>query len=370
VDEEGARTLLGQLADTEPPPARIDLGAAIAAGRRGRRWRRVRAGGWVLAATGAVAAVVAALLVVPAQRPGHRAAGDTVAPARFDALVPYASFGWLPPGFQTGAVGGTMPASTPVQLGLVAVSRRAFIGLSVNPAGTCHIAGRALLCRAYNTMNAVQSRAPDVNGHLAYWLLGAQLAWEYAPGAWSVLDWTDANLPWPPAGGERTAVLRVAAGVRFGRTTPIRFPYWISSLPAGWRVSEVDYTPLAGQPVVQTLHLDDYPGDVGNFVRGDVDEVEIFAAPAAHSDFSCPQGTGQHVTVDGAAAVLEYSPAHGRDQQLCIPGLHGLRVLVWLTARDNAPAPNPAGPHGVLAYARLLHPLGPDPAHWTADPLR
>jgi hypothetical protein len=370
VDEAGVRTLLSRLADTEPPPARIDLDAAIAAGRRGRRWRWMRGGVLALAAAGAVAAVVAALLVVPAQRPEHQAAGDTVAPARFNVLVPYASFGWLPPGFQTGAEGGTMPASTPVGLGLVAVSKGAFITLGVNPAGTCHVAGLALLCSAYNTMNAVQSRAPDVNGHLAYWLRGAQLAWEYAPGAWSVLDWTDANLPWPPAGAERTAVLRVAAGVRYGQSTPIRFPYWISGLPAGWRVSEVDYAPLAGQPVVQTLQLDDYQGKVGNFAPTDVDEVQIFAAPAAHSDFSCPQGAVQHMTVDGAAAVLEYSPAHGRDQQLCIPDWRGLRVLVWLTARDNAPAPNPTGPHGVLAYARLLHPLGPDAAHWTANLLR
>jgi hypothetical protein len=370
MDEAGVRTLLGQLADTEPPPARVDLDAAIAAGRRGRRWRWMRGGGLALVAAGAVAAVVAALLVVPSQRPGHQAAGSTVTPARFNVLVPYASFGWLPPGFQTGAVGGTMPTSTPVGLTLVAVSHGRFIELSVNPAGTCHVAGRALLCGAYNTMNAVRSRAPDVRGHLAYWLLGGQLAWEYAPGAWSVLEWTDANVRWPPTGAERTAVLRVAAGVRYGQSTPIRFPYWISGLPTGWRVSAVDYTPLAGQLVVQTLQLDDYQGKVGNFAVTDVDEVQIFAAPAAHSDFSCPQGTGQHVTLDGSAAVLEYSPAHGRDQQLCIPDSQGLRVLVWLTARDNAPAPNPTGPHGVLAYARLLHLLGTDAAHWTANLLR
>jgi hypothetical protein len=122
--------------------------------------------------------------------------------------------------------------------------------------------------------------------------------------------------------------------------------------------------------VVQTLKLDDYQGKVGNFAVTDVDQVQIFAAPAAHSAFSCPQGTGQHVTVDGATAVLENSTAQGRDQQLCISDSDGLRVLVWLIARANAPAPNPAGPHGVLAYARLLHLLGPDVAQWTANLLR
>ena len=136
---------------------------------------------------------------------------------------------------------------------------------------------------------------------------------------------------------------------------------WISGLPAGWRISEVDYTPLAAQLVVQTLHIDDGPG------YADADEVQIFAAPAAHSYFSCSRGAGQRVTVDRVAAVL-YSA--GPEQQLCIPDWRGLRVLVILIARQNAPAPDPTGPHGVLAYARTLHSLGPDPAHWTANPLR
>jgi hypothetical protein len=288
----------------------------------------MRLGGSALLAAAAAAAV--ALLVVPAQRPGHQATGSTAAPARFNVLVPYASFGWLPPGFQEGAAGGTMPASTPVGLGLVAVSCSAFIDLQVYPAGPCHVAGKALLCSTYNTMNAVLSRGPDVNGHRAYWLTGAGLAWEYAPGAWSMLGWTHANVPWPPTGKERATVLGVAAGVRYGQTTPIRFPYWFSGLPAAWRVSEVDYTPLAGQPVVQTLHLDDEP--VADADRARVDDLQVSASPAAHSDWSCPRGAGQHVTVDGVAAVLVTSPRSKRQQQLCIPDWRGLQVEFLLAA--------------------------------------
>ncbi len=216
-------------------------------------------------------------------------------------------------------------------------------------------------------MNRVLSRAPDVHGHRAYWLSGAGLAWEYAPGAWSILlGWTDANVPWPPAGPQRAAVLRVAAGVRYGQTTPIRFPYWLSGLPAAWRVSEVDYTLLADQPVVQTLNLDDGPAAQAGLAQ--LGDLQVFATPAAHGDFSCAQGTGQHVTVEGAAAVVY--PATGPEQQLCIPDWRGLRVLVILSVRQNAPPPDPTGPHGVLAYARHLHPLGPGPARWTANPLR
>jgi hypothetical protein len=349
VDEAGVRTLLGQLADTEPPPARIDLDAAIAAGRRGRRWRWIRLGGSALLAA-AAAAVVAALLVAPAQRPGHQAADGTVAPTRFSVLVPYASFGWLPPGFHAGAAGGTMPRTIPGQLLLIAVSRSAFFETQVYPAGRCHLAGKALLCSTFDSMNSVLSRAPDVHGRRAYWLREGGLAWEYAPGAWSILDWWFANVPWPPTGAERAAVLRVAAGVRYGQTTPIRFPYWFSGLPAGSRVSEVDYTLLAGQPVVQTLHL--YAGPVADAGPAQVGDLQVFASPAAHSDWSCPRGIGQHVTVDGVAAVLVVQQGAVPQEQLCIPDWRGLRVEFLLAIRPNAPAPSPTGPHGVLAYAR------------------
>ena len=48
---------------------------------------------------------------------------------------------------------------------------------------------------------------------------------------------------------------------------------------------------------------------------------------------------------------------------MCIPGWRGLRLSV-MTAFVETPPPNPAD---VLTVARKLHPIGPDPAHWTAD---
>jgi hypothetical protein len=362
VDEAGVRTLLNRLADTEPP-ARIDLDAAIARGRRGRRWRRVRAGVSVLLAGGAAAAVAAALLV-PAprsdQRPAQQPTGGPAAPARFNPLVPYAKFGWLPPGFQVGVRGGTMSRSGPEQLLLDAFSgSNAIIQLFVYPPGICHV-GHDEVCSAYDSSQPVLSRAPDVHGHRAYWLRTAGLTWEYTPGAWTVLNgWTSATLKsWPPAGSERAAVLRVAEGVRYGQTAPIRFPYWLSGLAAPWRVSNVDYTLVAGRPVVQTLEVSNGPSDAAR-----VDHIDVDFTPAAHSDWSCPTEGVQHVTVDGVAAVLE-NVAGG--QRVCIPGWRGLRLSV-MTAFVETPPPNPAD---VLTVARKLHPIGPDPAHWTADLLR
>jgi hypothetical protein len=100
-----------------------------------------------------------------------------------------------------------------------------------------------------------------------------------------------------------------------------------------------------------------------------VDDLQVFFTLAAHSGWSCPKGTGQHVTVGGAAAIL-LSDFAGRQQQVCVPGWRGLQMKTTLTTRANAAAPDPAGPHGVLAYTRMLHPLGTDPAHWTATALR
>lgn len=360
MDEAGLQTLLNRLADTEPPPTRIDLDAAIARGRRGRRWRRVRAGVSVLLAAGAVAAVVAVLLVPAqpsAQRPDQQPTDGPTAPTRFNPLVPYAEFGWLPPGFEVGVRGGTMSRSGPAQLLLDAFSgSNTIIQLFVYPTGICHV-GHAEVCSAYDSSQPVLSRAPDVHGHRAYWLRTASLTWEYAPGAWSVLSWP-AISPWPPTGSERAAVLRVAAGLRYGQTAPIRFPYWISGLAAPWRVSNVDYTLLAGRPVAQTLEVSNGPSDAAH-----VDYLDVDFTPAAHSDWSCPTEGVQHVTVDGVAAVLENSPGADR---VCIPGWRGLRLSV-MTAFVESPPPNPAD---VLTVARKLHPIGPDQARWTADLLR
>jgi hypothetical protein len=360
VDEAGLRVLLNRLADTEPPPPSVDLDAAIARGRRGRRWRRVRASVSALLAAGAVAAIVAALLVPAqpsAQRPDQQPTSVPTAPTRFNPLVPYAKFGWLPPGFQVGFRGGTMSRSGPAQLLLDAFSSsNAMLQLFVYPTGICHV-GHAEVCSAYDSSQPVLSRAPDVRGHRAYWLRTASLTWEYAPGAWSVLSWEPIS-PWPPSGSERAAVLRVAAGVRYGQTASIRFPYWLSGLAAPWRVSNVDYILLAGRPVVQTLEVSAGPADTAGVAVLDVD----FTA-AAHSDWSCPTEGVQHVTVDGVAAVLQSSQFAER---VCIPDWRGLRLSV-MTAFVETPLPSVAD---VLTVARKLRPIGPDPARWTTDLLR
>ena len=104
LDEHAVRTLLHEAAGAPEPPSAVDVDAAR---RRGsRRLRTRRAALPVLA----VVALTAALTVPGGLLSGHSertvaspqppASSPVVnAPWQFNPLVPYASFGWLPPGY-------------------------------------------------------------------------------------------------------------------------------------------------------------------------------------------------------------------------------------------------------------------------------
>jgi len=369
MPENRLRTLLRQLAASDAPPGRFDLQQAISTGSRIRRRRRVRAYGSVLAA-----GIAVALLAVPAQRVlhqppagGHPHRGST-APARFSTLMPYASFGWLPPGYRTGVQGGTMSRSEPEQLLLFAEPgpNAAPVMLTMYPAGKCRLAGAALPCSPYDTEWQVLSRAPDVNGRPAYWLKGGQgLAWQYAPAGWAELDWGGAGQSWPPHGAERTAVLRAAGSIRYRQAAPLMFPYWLAGPPKGWHLSSVDFDELTRGPSGITLTLTDAAAGLppGSVEAVDADTIQIQVVPAHSADGGCGPNAVWNVTLDGARAELS---ADGKF--LCAANVHGLTVAVVLTVHGTIR--NPAGPDGALGYARKLHLLGSDPAAWTSKPLR
>ncbi len=97
MDETGVRALLERVADDPAPPSRVDIPAARQRGRRRIRRRRAALGAAPVAAAAAVALVVSG--VIPASlgfgRGGLRPGPET-ARSRFNPLVPYAAFGWLP----------------------------------------------------------------------------------------------------------------------------------------------------------------------------------------------------------------------------------------------------------------------------------
>jgi hypothetical protein len=337
------------------------------------RWRPVvLAGGGVL--TVAVGIAVA-LLAVPVQRALHQppAGGQphpgSAAPARFSTLVPYASFGRLPSGYRIGVQGGTMSRSEPEQLLLFAWPgpNAAPVMLTMYPARQCRLEGTALACSPYNSGWWVLSRAPDVNGRAAWWLYGTPgLAWQYAPDGWAELEWWGSTgKVWPPRGAQRTAILRVAASIRYRQSAPIMFPYWLAGPPKGWRLSDAGFDELTTGPSGVTLTLTDaapgLPLDSAGFA--DADTIQFQVVPADSPDGGCGPNPAWNATLDGARAELS---ADGKF--LCAGNVHGLTVAVVLTVHGTIP--NPAGPGGALGYARMLHLLGADPAGWTSNPLR
>jgi hypothetical protein len=390
MDEMHVRTMLGELADAEAPPARIDIPRAVSQGRRNRRWRRVAAGGSTLAIS-AVVGVVVSLVAVPgsgtAGTPHAGApAGATstsgtepaAAPKRFDPLKPYASFGWLPAGYTTGGSFVQLAASTQsVQLGAQAGSSpSATISLTVTVAGACTGSGSPslpVLSCSYNGSRSgpmrATSAAPRVDGRPAFWAEGqakdGMLIWEYAPGSWSILL-VPSKIPAPPPANEQSVLLQVAANVRYGDTTPIRFPYLFTGVPAGWTVSGTEFTESSGRLLGQSLSLGPAvdPGALG---------IAIMPAPPGNS-CKFVAGQSQYVTLDGVKAVLRTLSEPGKGyQSLCATKVNGLQVYVDLDTTEptsNTPLPGVAGLGGALGVAKALHLLGTDPANWTTSPLR
>jgi hypothetical protein len=89
---------------------------------------------------------------------------------------------------------------------------------------------------------ALTSRAPDINGHRAYWATAyaaqrpwRELAWQYARGSWAVLElgkWKPLDTHW------RQEAVKAAGYVRFGvhAAPPVAFPVRLTGVPASWHL--------------------------------------------------------------------------------------------------------------------------------------
>jgi DNA-directed RNA polymerase specialized sigma24 family protein len=388
MDETDVQTMLRRLADTAAPPARIDVGRAVSDGRRGKRWRHARIAGSVLAA-GAAAGAAVALLVVP----GSRAAGlppatsvtarpaqtpapmPATAPTRFDPLVPYASFGWLPGGYALDSGNRTDATSTTRDVQLIADHGTTLIDLDVHAKGACWHTGPASLPALYcsnplggNGPDTAVSRAPDVNGKPAFWAVsyrgdgGGALTWEYAPGAWAAVEMLTGKSA-PPTAAERPLLSRVAATVKYGLVTPLAFPYWVTGIPANWAVTVASFTEPSGR-------LADLSVSLGP--RADSLALTLDVQPTAPGD-TCPFVAGQssYVTLDGARAVLQVLTEPGRWETVCAADAHGFLIDDTLEIDEpntSTPVPGEAGLGGVMGIAERIHLLGAGAR--TTDPLR
>jgi hypothetical protein len=414
MDETGLRALLDQVSNDELPPVRVDIELATRTGYRRLRWRRrYLPGAAPLAAAAAVALIVGLLSATGAGL--HRnsspspAAPLRVVPDQFSVLRPYASFGWLPPGFTTdGLQNQSRLTTTHLVLSASSADGRGLL-LAVNSGKNCKMTGtykllsgggeetlpHALACATLAIIPLIGPARP-VDGRPAYWgEFGPRVAlvWEYGKNAWAGLSpgpsvgcLQSRCSPMPPLnwmgrpqlGGrpgtypsEATLALlyKVAERVRFGSNPVVRYPFTIRSLPASW---------------VADPKAENFVASIGGVLTNvqwmagpavDPSALTINVAPASLGRTVCFFGPGRSsYFIDGVRAGFSGISSDGPGVlQLCAFDVRGLQVSIELDVSIPGYYPPRELPGGHLVgdlrtLASHLRLLGPDPAHWSTQP--
>jgi hypothetical protein len=381
MDETTLRKLLEGAVASEPPIRPVG-GKVLRAGVRLRRRRRA-----ALAAIPVLAAAtVTAVVLATAPAPGRPAATAPARPAavvphQFSPVIAYAAFGWLPAGSKV-LEGGTTRGSTYQLAGWGSLWRRPWYLLAY-PAGGCQVTqARGLICKAYYPFGplALTSRAPDINGHHAYWATAyasqrpyRALAWQYAPGSWAVLElgkWKPLDPHW------RQVAVKAASFVRFGvhAEPPVAFPVRLTGLPASWHlISGVrawmpEWNGVTYQPYGHVLYASHWSVSTGSASTGPRARPFLtFTIGLAGQPGSCrvaAQGPPVHEVVNGYRVIVTRGPF---GQTLCAANAGGLSVQI--EERSNRPGAGLASVDVVGLFAHHLQLLGTSPAHWATQPI-
>jgi len=390
-DEGTVRTLLRAIADTAEPPSAVDVAAARRRGSR-RVWLRRAAlpAFAVVAVAGALTLPRGLLLdhsertVVPPQPPATSPVVES--PWLFNPLVPYASFGWLPPGFSESAANnivvnqGVAAATDFVSREAAAPAAGRLLYLQVNARGTCAVTvayaqagirddgSEQVTCTDANF--DMTGAAPDVDGQPAFWTgHGSGVAWQYAPGAWAELSASEigSGRALAPSAATRALLLKVAARVAYGDTTPLTFPFRLSGgLPAGWQLSRVSFTVSGGRMTGSGV-------TAGPAV--DTSALTITAGPGVCDFPAVPGESTSYVARLGVQWRYRTADLPGYAWQgLCatkpVDGLAGVTIgMAMSDPATNKPLPGAAQLGGALGVLARLRFLGPSPAAWTANPV-
>jgi hypothetical protein len=381
VRESDLRVLFKRQAASELPPAPISIPAARRIGRARLLRRRAGAFGSPVLAAAAVVAVVLAVLFAAGPRQPAPTPGSPVAPELFNPLVPYATVTWYP--YRPSLVGGS-DWRTALLLRAVSSSPAESTNVVLYAAGWCTLTSASLSCGSAaagtGAEMTVSGQAPDVQGQAAYWTRYAggdlaplrpragtpeMLAFQYARGGWAVVEST----------GTPADLLRVAASVRYGQTSPLRFPFRLTGLPPAWSdVLAAGFTragPGAQAPTTDLLLLGSPATQPGTAPRDTltmhtsthttqpptcrINTVPAGQASQASQPASCPSKV-----INGYRVFLNTPPSPGK-QTLFAADADGLYVYEETTGPDA-----PLSPAGV--FAQHLQLLGPDPANWTTAP--
>lgn len=375
MDENKLRSALRVIASDPEPPTTVDVAAARRRGHRRQQARRV-------VVPVAVALAVAAAVIVPVTQfrgaPDPSPAVPTQAPSTFNALVPYAAFGWLPAGFSESRVPASnfayaLTSQTRLLIRTAYAPDSRSVRLYVNPRGACRVAAAPNGLVGGDTCGNGRGQAgqvPPVNGRPARPLRDG-IAWEYAPDAWAVLT----TVPLQGPGGKKLPALtpaqlhQIASHVLFGQRRPIFFPFRLTGgLPTGWQVSEVEFRVsgnrliardgfLAG-PAASPMALD---LDIGESVLGDCMPMPGHPSPVNRYGVQWFVRVGDTGIGPGRQTICPVDLSRGAPTKGVVGRLDGLQV--WISLK----LPSPLG-DAYAVYHRLTL-LGRDPAGWTDRPL-
>ena len=393
MDEHAVRTLLHEAARTPEPPSAVDVAAARRRGSRRLRARRAALPVLAVVALAAALTVPGGLLSSHQERtvasPKRPSSPVVEAPFQFNPLVPYASFGWLPPGYSE-TLGNGIDVNQGVTSATDFVSREAaapaagrLLYLQVNARDMCAttVPDLQLNIRAHGQHEVacidadftVTGAAPDVNGRSAFWTdHGSGVAWEYAPDAWAELSLAgiagDGEKVLPPSTATRALLLKIADRVAYGDTTPLTFAFRLSGeLPAGWQVWRASFDVSGGRMFGTGI-------TAGPSV--DTSALSISASTVTGPPV-CDFGAGQSSYVNRLGVPWLYivnSQPGDAPQRLCatapVDGLPGVNISMdTYNPASNTPLPGSAQLGGVLGVLNRLLLLGPDPAAWITNPV-
>jgi hypothetical protein len=390
VRESDLRVLFKRQAASELPPAPVSIPDARRIGRaRLLRRRAARVASPVLAAAAVAAVVVLAVSLATGPRQAAPSPVSRSAPETFNPLVPYAAVTWYP--YRPSLLGGA-DIHTALLLRASASSPAQSTEVALYASGWCTLQSATLSCGTTAAGTRVEitvtGRAPDVQGKAAYWARYAagnwavfrpgagaprMLAFQYAPGGWAVVEST----------GTPADVVRIAASLRYGQTSPLRLPFRLTGLPAAWSdVLLAQYTkpgPGAQAPTADLLLLGSPATRLGSTPHNTLSvetSTRTALAPVCKAGPVHIQGQpspasspGQVQTVpcpsqrmiNGYRVFLNTPPVKGK-QTLFAPDAGGL----YLNVQTNSPAAPLSTSSLVAGHLRLL---GPDPANWTTAPV-
>jgi hypothetical protein len=382
MDEKAMRAHFEGAVRRSAPPSTVDVSRARKAGRRRLRIRRAGVPAISFGVVIAVGALLASGVLPtgatnppPAAAHAHKAharklghASVPMAPASFDPLAIYATFGWLPPGFslispptQQTATQSFADVSGPngqsIALTVFAAHQCSFTGPFWSPPkGTFQFTDggkhkRYLHSRLYpggllcnwgpqSLPGPILPAGHLVSGQPAYLMLDdyghpTALAWQYARDGWAVAQWS----------GPRPAQLsEVAARIRYRSNLRLRFPFRLTGIPASWTVAASGSQVEGGKLTGYLLNLGPSQDPHG---------MTVLIEPPYPNGCVNIGGKTQSVSFDGAAGVLRTA-----GQEACFGSLRGMYVYV---SSDQA--------GGALGLLRHVQMLGPDQTNWTTQPV-